>query len=191
MSSFVRCRALHNEIEHQSPREHDDKCTDGSGQGFAVPLWLNFTHGIQLGQDGVESHEVDGNGENGGDDGPQGDGLSPKQQNHRQKGQKNQLAVGHPVYQILNKQTIRLPILGRIPLFEGIHAVAVFEIGLEVQNDNVGQFHDKKNRNGYFQNDKHGCSAPVSGFGERNDSFNMGGAGEQIYGQTLSGDSRK
>lgn len=173
-TSLRRCGALKNKIEDQSSGKHDNKCADGQRQGFAVPLWLNVPHGIQLDENGVERDKIDGNGENHGHNGTNGDQLSAKQHHHRQKGQKNQLAVGYPVHQILNKQPIRFPSLGRIPLFEGVHAVAVFEIGLEVQNDNVGQLHGQENQNGKFQNDQHGFFTFFLGFGKGNDGFDVG-----------------
>lgn len=85
----------------------------------------------------MQGHKINPDGNNGGDHRTDGNDLIAEQ-HHNQKSQKNQLAVGHPVHQILHKQPIRFPVLGGIPLFEGIHTVAIFEIGLEIQNEDVG-----------------------------------------------------
>ena len=86
----------------------------------------------------MQGHKVNPDGNNGGDHRTDGNDLIAEQHHHNQKSQKNQLAVCHPVHQILHKQPIRFSVLGGIPLLEGIHAVAVLEIGLEIQNEDVG-----------------------------------------------------
>lgn len=95
-----------NKIQHQRHRKHNHKCPNGQRQGLAVSLRLNFTHFIQLLDDWMQGHKVNPDGNNGGDHRTDGNDLIAEQHHHNQKGQKNQLAVGYPVHQILHKQLI-------------------------------------------------------------------------------------